>query len=99
MSAYGASKAAVRAYARTWASELSGRGIRVNAITPGPTDTPMFEDVFGEGADEMRSTIATKLPAGRIGDPAELAAAVVFLASSQSTFVYGANLVVDGGEL
>jgi NAD(P)-dependent dehydrogenase (short-subunit alcohol dehydrogenase family) len=99
MSAYGASKAAVRAYARTWANELSGRGIRVNAITPGATDTPMFEDVFGEDADAMRATIATQLPAGRIGEPAELAAAVLFLASSQSSFVYGANLVVDGGEL
>jgi NAD(P)-dependent dehydrogenase (short-subunit alcohol dehydrogenase family) len=99
MSAYGASKAAVRAYARTWAKELSGRGVRVNAITPGATDTPMFEDVFGEDADEMRATIATNLPAGRIGDPAELAAAVVFLASAEGSFVYGTNLVVDGGEL
>jgi NAD(P)-dependent dehydrogenase (short-subunit alcohol dehydrogenase family) len=99
MSAYGASKAAVRAYARTWSNELAGRGIRVNAITPGATDTPMFEDVFGDRADEMRSTIATTLPAGRIGDPAELASAVLFLASSQSSFVYGANLVVDGGEI
>jgi NAD(P)-dependent dehydrogenase (short-subunit alcohol dehydrogenase family) len=99
MSAYGASKAAVRAYVRTWAKELSGRGIRVNAITPGATDTAMFEDVFGEDADAMRATIGANLPAGRIGDPAELAAAVVFLASSQGSFVYGANLVVDGGEL
>ena len=99
MSAYGAAKAAVRAYVRSWAKELSPRGIRVNAITPGATDTPMFEDVFGEDADKMRATIAGNLPAGRLGDPAELAAAVVFLASPQGSFVYGANLVVDGGEL
>jgi NAD(P)-dependent dehydrogenase (short-subunit alcohol dehydrogenase family) len=59
----------------------------------------MFEDVFGEDADAMRATIGANLPAGRIGDPAELAAAVVFLASSHGSFVYGSNLVVDGGEL
>jgi len=99
MGAYGASKAAVRSYARTWSNELSSRGVRVNAITPGPTDTPMFEDVFGERADEMKTTIGAELPAKRVGDPAELAAAVAFLASPQSSFVYGANLVVDGGEL
>jgi NAD(P)-dependent dehydrogenase (short-subunit alcohol dehydrogenase family) len=99
MSAYGASKAAVRAYARTWAKELGDRGIRVNAITPGATDTPMFEDVFGGRADEMRATIAATLPVGRIGAADELAAAAVFLASAQSSFVHGANLVVDGGEL
>jgi NAD(P)-dependent dehydrogenase (short-subunit alcohol dehydrogenase family) len=99
MGAYGASKAAVGADPRPRSNELSGRGIRVNAISPGPTDTPMFEDVFGDRADEVRATIAAELPAKRIGDPTELAAAVAFLASSQSSFVYGANLVVDGGEL
>ena len=95
--AYGASKAAVRAYGRTWANELSGRGIRVNVISPGPFDTALFPAVFGERADEMKTAIGAGLPAKRVGDPDELASAVVFLASSQSSFVYGANLYVDGG--
>jgi NAD(P)-dependent dehydrogenase (short-subunit alcohol dehydrogenase family) len=99
MGAYGASKAAVRAYARTWAHELGSRGVRVNIVTPGLTDTPMFEAVFGENADEMRTTLGAGLPAGRIGAPAEIAAVVAFLASPQSGFVYGADIVVDGGGL
>jgi NAD(P)-dependent dehydrogenase (short-subunit alcohol dehydrogenase family) len=94
--AYGASKAAVRAYGRTWANELVGRGIRVNVVSPGPSDTPLFE-VFGERADEMKAVVATAVPARRIAAPDEIAAAVVFLASSQSSFVHGANLYVDGG--
>jgi NAD(P)-dependent dehydrogenase (short-subunit alcohol dehydrogenase family) len=95
--AYGASKAAVRSYGRTWANELVGRGIRVNVISPGPVDTPLFESVFAERADEMKAAVAAGLPVKRIGTPEEIAAAVVFLASSQSSFVYGANLYVDGG--
>jgi len=98
LGAYGASKAAVRAYARTWTNELRGRGIRVNAISPGPTDTPMF-DILGEDAREMKAAIAAGLPAQRLADPDELAAAVTFLASPRSSFVYGADIVVDGGEL
>lgn len=98
LGAYGASKAAVRAYARTWTNELRGRGIRVNAISPGPTDTPMF-DVLGDSAEAMKASIAAALPAERLADPDELAAAVTFLASSRSSFVYGAEFVVDGGEL
>jgi NAD(P)-dependent dehydrogenase (short-subunit alcohol dehydrogenase family) len=94
--AYGASKAAVRAYGRTWANELVGRGIRVNVISPGPADTPLF-DLFGERADEMKAAVGSTLPVKRIADPGEIAAAVVFLASQQSSFVYGANLYVDGG--
>jgi NAD(P)-dependent dehydrogenase (short-subunit alcohol dehydrogenase family) len=99
MGAYGASKAAVRAYARTWAHELGSRGVRVNIVTPGLTDTAMFETVFGENASEMRTTLGAGLPAGRIGAPAEIAAVVAFLASPQSSFVYGADIVVDGGGL
>lgn len=95
--AYGASKAAVRAYGRTWANELVGRGIRVNVISPGPADTPLFERAFGERAGEMKAAVAAGLPVKRIADPAEIAAAVTFLASPQSSFVYGANLYVDGG--
>ncbi|MFC4562319.1 SDR family NAD(P)-dependent oxidoreductase [Nocardiopsis mangrovi] len=97
MSAYGASKAAVRAYARAWAGELGGRGIRVNTISPGPVNTPLWDKAFGERAEEMMATVASGLPANRVAAPEEIAAAVTFLASSQSSFVYGANLYVDGG--
>ncbi|MEQ3549057.1 glucose 1-dehydrogenase [Pseudonocardia nematodicida] len=95
---YGASKAAVRAYGRTWASELAPRGIRVNVITPGPTDTTMFDDVFGAQADEVRAQAGAGLPAKRIGDPDEIASAVLFLASPQSSYAYGTDLQVDGGQ-
>ncbi|WP_166983058.1 SDR family NAD(P)-dependent oxidoreductase [Paramicrobacterium fandaimingii] len=97
MSAYGASKAAVRAYARAWTSELGHRGIRVNVVSPGPVDTPFWEAAFGERSDEMITGVAAGIPARRAGDPDEVAAAVMFLASSQSSFVYGTNLYVDGG--
>ncbi|MFD5899283.1 MULTISPECIES: SDR family NAD(P)-dependent oxidoreductase [unclassified Streptomyces] len=97
MSAYGASKAAVRAYARAWADELGTRGVRVNAISPGPVNTPMWDAAFGDRAKEMKETVAAGLPAGRVADPDEIAAAVTFLASSDSSFIYGANLYVDGG--
>jgi NAD(P)-dependent dehydrogenase (short-subunit alcohol dehydrogenase family) len=98
MGPYGASKAAIRSYARTWTNELRGRGIRVNAISPGPTDTPLF-DVLGERADETKAAIAAAVPAERLAAPEEIAAAVTFLASTQSSFVHGADIVVDGGEL
>ncbi|WP_445519499.1 SDR family NAD(P)-dependent oxidoreductase [Streptomyces sp. NEAU-174] len=97
MSAYGASKAAVRAYARAWADELGSRGVRVNAISPGPVNTPMWDAAFGDRAEEMMDAAAAGLPPKRVADPDEIAAAVTFLASSDSSFVYGANLYVDGG--
>ena len=97
MGAYGASKAAVRAYARTWANELSGRGIRVNAISPGPVATPLWDAAFADRAGEMIEAVASGIPARRAADPEEIAAAVAFLASGQSSFVYGADIAVDGG--
>lgn len=96
MSAYGASKAAVRAYARAWAGELGSR-VRVNVISPGPVSTPMWDDAFGDRAGEMMATVAAGLPSKRVAHPDEIAAAVTFLASPESSFVYGANLYVDGG--
>ncbi|WP_405753522.1 MULTISPECIES: SDR family NAD(P)-dependent oxidoreductase [unclassified Streptomyces] len=96
---YAASKAAVRTYARTWANELKGRGIRVNAVSPGPTDTPAITGLVGEeNAAGAKANLIAGVAMGRMGRPEEVAAAVTFLASEQSSFVLGANLYVDGGE-
>ena len=91
--AYGASKAAVRAFTRTWTNELAARGIRVNTLSPGPTDTPMF----AEASDEVRRTLEARIPLKRLARADEVAAAALFLASDESSFVAGAELVVDGG--
>lgn len=90
---YGASKAAVRSFARTWANELAPKGIRVNVISPGPTDTAMF----GAASDEVRDALTKLIPLGRLGRPDEVAAAALFLASNESCFITGAELCVDGG--
>lgn len=90
---YGATKAALRAYARTWTAELAPRGIRVNVVSPGPTDTEMFASV----PEEARAAITSQIPMGRMGRPEEVAAAVVFLLSGQASFIAGVELFVDGG--
>jgi NAD(P)-dependent dehydrogenase (short-subunit alcohol dehydrogenase family) len=90
---YGATKAAVRSFARTWANELAPRGIRVNVVSPGPTDTAMFAEVN----DKVRETLTRLIPLGRLARPDEVAAAALFLASDESSFVTGAELPVDGG--
>jgi NAD(P)-dependent dehydrogenase (short-subunit alcohol dehydrogenase family) len=90
---YAASKAALRSFARTWTTELAGRGIRVNLISPGPTDTATFDGI----PDQVRASIASMVPAGRFGQAGEIAAAVLFLASADSSFIYGTELSVDGG--
>jgi NAD(P)-dependent dehydrogenase (short-subunit alcohol dehydrogenase family) len=97
-STYSATKATI-SFARTWTAELRGRGIRVNVLTPGPIDTPIIEKQTAskEAADQMRARLATVIPAGRMGRPEELAIAALFLASDESSFVYGAEIVVDGG--
>ncbi|MDP5311671.1 SDR family oxidoreductase [Streptomyces poriferorum] len=96
---YAASKAATRSFARTWANELKGRGIRVNAVTPGPTDTPGLSGLAPdpEQAAGLRQALAAQVPLGRLGRPEEIAAAVAFLASGQSSFITGTSLYVDGG--
>jgi NAD(P)-dependent dehydrogenase (short-subunit alcohol dehydrogenase family) len=96
---YGATKAGVRSFARTWAAELKDRGIRVNVVSPGATDTPIIDGQFTtrKEADSAKATFAEKTPLGRIGRPDELASAVLFLASDDSSFITGFDLQVDGG--
>jgi NAD(P)-dependent dehydrogenase (short-subunit alcohol dehydrogenase family) len=98
-SAYAASKTALRSYARTWTMELKDRAIRVNTITPGPCDTPLIdaETSSPEEAVAIRSKHAANVPLGRMARPQEIAAAMLFLASDDSSFVAGSELLVDGG--
>jgi len=98
-SVYSATKAAVRSFARTWTTDLKDRHIRVNAVSPGPIDTPGLSDLAAStGAGEQRlKTLASSVPLGRLGTPDEIAKAVVFLASDDSSYVTGTELFVDGG--
>jgi NAD(P)-dependent dehydrogenase (short-subunit alcohol dehydrogenase family) len=98
-SVYSATKAAVRSFARTWTTDLKDRRIRVNAVSPGPIDTPGLNDlVASTGAGEQRlKMISNNVPLGRLGTPDEIAKAVVFLASDDSSYVTGTELFVDGG--
>ncbi|MEC3951684.1 glucose 1-dehydrogenase [Nocardia sp. CDC153] len=96
LAAYAASKAAVSALTQTAARDHIGEGIRINAVSPGATDTRMsFRP--GETRADRDARVATAIPLGRVGDPAEIAAAVVWLASPESSFVIGHDLVIDGG--
>ncbi|MEU1532348.1 SDR family NAD(P)-dependent oxidoreductase [Streptomyces fagopyri] len=96
---YAATKAAIRSLARTWANELKGRGIRVNVIVPGPIDTPGLAGLAPdtEQAGQLKDFLASQVPLGRMGSTDEAAAAVLFLASDQSSFTTGSELYVDGG--
>ncbi len=98
-SVYSASKAAVRNLARSWILDLKERRIRVNVVSPGPTETSGLTDVFGGGdqAQGNKNYLATQIPAGRIGRPEEVAKAALFLASDDASFINGAELFVDGG--
>ncbi len=97
-SVYAATKAAVRSLGRTWAAELVGRGIRVNTIVPGPVETPGLTGLAPAGQEQaLLDDEAAKVPMGRVGRPEEVANAVLFLASDQSSFVTGIELFVDGG--
>jgi NAD(P)-dependent dehydrogenase (short-subunit alcohol dehydrogenase family) len=93
-SVYAASKAALHAFARAWLNELKGRNIRVNVLSPGPTATPMQQKVLTE---EGRRMFESVIPRGTMGRPEEIAAAALFLASDDSSFVNGVDLAVDGG--
>jgi NAD(P)-dependent dehydrogenase (short-subunit alcohol dehydrogenase family) len=98
-SVYSATKAAVRSFARTWTTDLKDRRIRVNAVSPGPIETPGLNDlVASTGAGEQRlKMISHSVPLGRLGRPDEIAKAVAFLASDDSSYITGTELFVDGG--
>jgi NAD(P)-dependent dehydrogenase (short-subunit alcohol dehydrogenase family) len=97
---YSATKAAVRSFARTWTTDLKERRIRVNAVSPGVTETPGFDTLLDSAASdvsEQRSRMMASVPLGRLGTPDEIAKAVVFLACDDSSYITGAELCVDGG--
>jgi NAD(P)-dependent dehydrogenase (short-subunit alcohol dehydrogenase family) len=99
-SVYAASKAALRSLGRTLSVELAvSRGIRLNVVSPGPTDTPVWmrDDAVEHVVETFKKQIATQVPLKRLGTPAEIASAVLYLASSEAAFIVGAELRVDGG--
>jgi len=98
-SAYSATKAAVRTFALSFAADLKDRNIRVNTISPGPIDTPIFARM-GMSDEQLKGMVAqftSQVPMGRVGKPEEIAAAALFLASSDGSYVNGVDLAVDGG--
>jgi NAD(P)-dependent dehydrogenase (short-subunit alcohol dehydrogenase family) len=95
-SPYSATKAAIRSFARTWTVELKQRKIRVNAISPGPIDTAQ-QQLIGELGEQLKTNLVSAVPLGRMGNPDEVAKAVSFLASDDSSYVTGIELFVDGG--
>ena len=98
-SVYGATKAAIRSFARTWTVDLKHRKIRVNAISPGPIDTHIFNSAVQteEESEQIKASLVASVPLGRMGSPDEIAKAVSFLASDDSSYVTGIELFVDGG--
>ena len=99
MSAYSATKAALRSLARTAAAELVGRGIRVNAVAPGPIATPIFGKIGlpKEQMEEIEKQLTARVPMKRVGKPEEVAATVAFLASQDASYITGVEINVDGG--
>ena len=100
-SVYSASKAAVHAFTRGWMADLKGRNIRINTLVPGPTGTAGLKGLAGPDAQQQQALLdqfALGVPMGRVGDPAEVARAALFLASDDASFVTGSELFVDGGE-
>src|SRR5947199_2235761 len=98
-SVYSATKAAVRSFARSWTNDLKDRKIRVNTLSPGPVDTPMFDTVAAtkDQVGQIKAGFAAQVPLGRMGRPEEIATVALFLASDDSSFVTGIDLSVDGG--
>ena len=89
---YGSTKAALRSFARTWTAELAARRIRVNTLSPGPIETPLWNN-----AGDFKKAVIGLIPLGRMGTPEEAAAAALFLASDESSFIAGIELCIDGG--
>lgn len=96
-SVYSATKAAVRSFARTWTVDLKQRKIRVNAVSPGPIQTPAIDRLAGAEGEQLRAGLASMVPLGRVGTGDEVASAALFLASADSSFITGIELFVDGG--
>ena len=98
-SVYSATKAAVRSFACTWTADLKHRKIRVNAISPGPIDTPIFSNLLQneEQSEQFKKNIVNTVPMGRMGSPDEIAKVVSFLASDDSSYITGIELFIDGG--
>jgi NAD(P)-dependent dehydrogenase (short-subunit alcohol dehydrogenase family) len=97
-SVYSATKAAIRSFARTWTADLKQRKIRVNTISPGRIDTPIFNEVLNEEqTKQFNATVVANVPLGRMGNPDEVAKAASFLASDDSSYITGTELSVDGG--
>lgn len=98
-SVYSATKAAVRNFARNWALDLKERRIRVNAVSPGVTETAGLNELFGGGdqAEAIKAGVVAGIPSGRVGQPEEISSAVLFLASDAASYVNGVELFVDGG--
>ncbi|MCQ6957023.1 SDR family NAD(P)-dependent oxidoreductase [Mucilaginibacter aquariorum] len=99
LSVYCATKAAIRNFARSWSLDLKGSGIRVNVLSPGATSTPGWHDLMHSTGfhDEGLKSLSDQTPLGRIGDPSEIAAVALFLASDESSFMTGSEVFVDGG--
>ncbi|MGR6063169.1 SDR family NAD(P)-dependent oxidoreductase [Bacillus velezensis] len=96
-SVYGASKAALRALVRNWILDLKDTEIRVNVVSPGAILTPAYDELFGDALEEVMENSRNTVPAGKVGTPEEVANAVSFLASDESSYLTGVELFVDGG--
>jgi NAD(P)-dependent dehydrogenase (short-subunit alcohol dehydrogenase family) len=97
LSVYGVTKAAVRSFARSWTVELKDRKIRVNALSPGPIATQARSGWPEERVEQFKKSVPSSVPLGRVGNPDEIAKAVAFLASDDSSYITGVELFIDGG--
>nr|WP_295977829.1 SDR family oxidoreductase [uncultured Agrobacterium sp.] len=97
LSVYGGTKAALRAMVRGWVMDIKGSGIRINILSPGPTDTASLRSFLGDKAEEAIAYLGDRSTIGRIGQPEEIARAVAFLGSDAASYINGAELFADGG--